>query len=65
MKKYLFPILFLALSAPLHAEEKKAPSPAQAAHQQRMKTCNAEAKEKGIKGEERKTFMSACLKNKG
>jgi hypothetical protein len=65
MKKYLLLLFFLALSLPLHAEEKKTPSPAQAAHQQRMKACNAEAKEKSLKGEERKSFMSTCLKNKG
>ncbi len=31
--------------------------------QQRMKDCNVEAGEK--KGEERKAFMSVCLKNPG
>nr|WP_301179170.1 PsiF family protein [Acidithiobacillus marinus] len=30
------------------------------AHQERMKTCNADAK--GKKGEERKAFMKSCLK---
>lgn len=30
--------------------------------QQRMKDCNAEAKTKALAGDERKTFMSACLK---
>jgi hypothetical protein len=32
--------------------------------QNRMKTCNADAKAKSLKGDERKTFMSACLKAK-
>lgn len=30
--------------------------------QDRMKGCSADAKAKGLKGDERKTFMSACLK---
>lgn len=30
--------------------------------QDKMKACNADAKGKGLKGEERKTFMSSCLK---
>ncbi len=29
-----------------------------------MKTCNADATAKALKGDERKTFMSTCLKNK-
>ena len=39
----------------------KTPSPAQAAQQQKMKDCNAEATAKSLKGDERKTFMSSCL----
>jgi hypothetical protein len=27
-----------------------------------MKTCSADAKTKGLKGADRKTFMSTCLK---
>ena len=30
--------------------------------QSKMRACNKEAKEKKLKGEERKKFMSACLK---
>ena len=30
---------------------------------ERMKRCNAEAREQALKGEERKAFMSDCLKN--
>lgn len=30
--------------------------------QQKMKSCNAEAKAKGLAGDERKKFMSTCLK---
>lgn len=36
--------------------------PAASTQQDRMKACNADAKGKGLKGEERKTFMSSCLK---
>ena len=31
---------------------------------ERMKRCNAEAKEQALKGDERKAFMSTCLKGK-
>ncbi len=43
-------------------QEKKAPSPAQLAQQQKMKSCNADAGKKALKGDERKKFMSQCLK---
>ncbi|HVN43775.1 MAG TPA: PsiF family protein [Steroidobacteraceae bacterium] len=33
--------------------------------QQKMKECAAEAKSKGVKGDERKSFMSSCLSSKG
>ncbi|WP_153110743.1 PsiF family protein [Propionivibrio limicola] len=48
-----------------HAEEKakKEPTPAQKAQQEKMKACNASAGKKGLKGDERKTFMSECLKS--
>ncbi|MFB0935917.1 MAG: PsiF family protein [Propionivibrio sp.] len=45
-------------------QEKKAPSPAQVAQQEKMKTCNAEAGKKELKGDERKKFMSECLGSK-
>jgi hypothetical protein len=41
--------------------EKKAPSPAQQAQQDKMKSCNADAGKKELKGDERKKFMSTCL----
>lgn len=53
----------LSTSVALAADqEKKAPSPAQLAQQQKMKSCNAEAGKKELKGDERKKFMSQCLK---
>jgi len=60
MKK-LIPLLALGLSLTLgvaHADEKKAPT----AQQNKMSLCNKEAGER--KGEERKKFMSECLKAK-
>lgn len=46
------------------AQEKKAPSPAQLAQQEKMKSCNADAGKKELKGDERKKFMSECLGSK-
>jgi hypothetical protein len=43
--------------------KKKQPSEAQLAQREKMKTCNADAKAKGLKGDARKAFMSDCLKN--
>lgn len=48
-----------AASAPATAAA--APS-AKQAQQEKMKTCNADAKGKALKGAERKAFMSSCLK---
>lgn len=45
-------------------DAKKTPSPAQQAQQERMKSCNQEAKDKALKGDERKSFMSDCLSGK-
>jgi hypothetical protein len=33
--------------------------------QEKMKSCNADAKAKALKGDERKKFMSTCLSDKG
>jgi len=46
------------------AADKKAPSPAQQAQQEKMKACNADAGKKELKGDERKAFMSECLGSK-
>ena len=56
----LKPILIAALlAAPLCvlADEEKAKTP----QQQKMATCNKEAGDKALKGDERKKFMSECL----
>lgn len=62
--KFAVAVLTLAFAASsvFAAEEaKKEASPAQKAQQEKMKACNADAKEKNVKGEERKKFMSGCL----
>lgn len=41
----------------------KTPSPAQAAQQKRMTDCNQQASTKSLKGADRSTFMSTCLKS--
>lgn len=43
-----------------HAADEKAPT----AQQGKMKTCNADAKTKDLKGDERKAFMKDCLSAK-
>lgn len=53
--------LAFAASGALAADEKKEPSPAQKAQQEKMGACNAQAGEKDLKGDERKQFMSSCL----
>jgi len=42
--------------------EPSASAEALASQKVKMKSCNADAKSKGLKGDERKKFMSACLK---
>jgi len=37
------------------------PAVAETAQQTKMKTCNAEATQKALKGDARKTFMQTCL----
>ena len=54
--------LVVATGGALATEQKKEPSAAQKAQQEKMTACNAEAKEKALAGDERKTFMSGCLK---
>ena len=51
-------------AADMQAKEKKAPSPAQLAQRQKMKSCNAEAKKGNLEAEARKNFMKECLKKK-
>jgi psiF repeat len=37
----------------------------QNSQQEKMKTCNADATGKGLKGDDRKAFMKTCLSDKG
>ena len=69
MKRTMSIAAALAVSlAAAAAESDKAakPQPQEAkpaaSQQGRMKSCNEEAGKKGLKGEARRTFMSACLK---
>lgn len=60
----LFSLVLFVFSAVAADPEKKARSPKQQAQYQKMKDCNAEAKVRALKGDERKKFMSSCLKGK-
>jgi hypothetical protein len=69
MKKILLAFLAaMVLSSQAYAAEenaKKEPTAAQKAQREKMKTCNQEAKQKELKGEERKVFMRGCLSKSG
>ena len=49
------------LSIPAFAQDKDKPT----AQQEKMKSCNAQASKKGMKGDERQAFMSDCLSADG
>jgi lysozyme family protein len=54
----------IGVAAAAANEVKKAPSPAQLAQQDKMKSCNKDATAKALKGDERKAFMKSCLSGK-
>ena len=58
-------VLLSVMAVSAVAQDTKQPSAAQAAQQQKMKDCNAQASAKNLKGDERKTFMSQCLSAAG
>jgi len=60
MNKLLIALCFAVGFASVAAAEDKAPT----AQQNKMGMCNKEAGEKALKGDERKKFMSECLKTK-
>ena len=65
MMKVVIALAVFAFSSALsHAVEKetKPPTPAQQAQREKMKACNADAGKQQLKGDERKKFMSECLK---
>lgn len=47
---------------PQHEKDGDRPEPAEGTQQHRMKLCNQEAGKKELKGEERRAFMSSCLR---
>ena len=55
--------LFWTSQATAQGKDKDRPSEKQVAQQERMKSCNAQAAKKDLKGDERKAFMSDCLRN--
>ena len=66
MKKLIAAICLTLATSPLAFAQdksaKKEPSDKQKAQQERMKGCNDKAGAKDMKGDERKKFMSSCLK---
>ena len=55
----------LAADAPAAAAPAAAQTKTLTPQQQKMKDCNAEAKTKALKGDERKAFMKTCLSKSG
>lgn len=51
-----------AAAAPAAKMEAKPTAAASVKQQDKMKSCNADAKTKSLKGEDRKAFMKSCLK---
>ena len=57
-------IVVFAAPALAQTNAQKPPTPAQAAQQQRMAACNADASQRSLKGSARQSYMSACLSGK-
>lgn len=51
------------MSSCLKGQASAMAAPTKMTQQQKMTSCNADAKTKALKGADRKTFMSSCLKN--
>lgn len=60
MKKLLVALCLTLATGVAFAKEEKAATP----QQSKMADCNKEAKDKDLKGDERKAFMKSCLSNK-
>jgi curli biogenesis system outer membrane secretion channel CsgG len=54
-----------AVSADRSAQPSKAEAATLEAPRDTSRECNQQAKDKGLKGEERKTFLNSCMKNVG
>ncbi|HYC35397.1 MAG TPA: PsiF family protein [Usitatibacter sp.] len=64
MAAFAFIAMLFSVSLAIAGEkdkEKEGDRPA-GAQQNKMKVCNAEAAKKNLKGDERRAFMSSCLK---
>ncbi len=57
-----FPALSVEGNPKSPPPERKAAAAAPETQQEKMKRCNATAKEKALKGDERRAYMSSCLK---
>lgn len=65
MLRFVFAGLGAAIAAiPALAQQSKAPTAAQAAQQERMKSCNADVSRRNFNGAARQSFLSACLAGK-
>lgn len=62
MKKCLSKEYELKAGAESSKPVASAETPAAGSQRDKMKSCNADAKTKDLKGDERKAFMSSCLK---
>jgi len=60
MKNLLIALCLTLAAGSAFAKDEKAASP----QQSKMADCNKEAKEKAMKGDDRKAFMKSCLSNK-
>ena len=60
MRLLIAAVCFAFAATGAYAQDKKEPTAAQKKQQERMKACNERAGDK--KGDERKKFMSTCLK---
>ena len=49
--------------AATHDKDTPRAAPAEGSQQHKMKVCNVEAGKKQLKGDERRAFMSSCLKH--
>ncbi len=60
----LFCMTLAAAPLTIAQDKGKAPTEAQKKQQERMGACNKQAGDKKLKGDERKKFMSTCLKSR-
>jgi len=65
MKAWFTALALAAFALSAYAtDDKKADDKKPAGQQSKMSQCNTEAKDKGMKGDERKAFMKECLSKK-